>query len=109
VARTLQLSVRRSDIVARYGGEEFVVLFREASLSQALDLVERIRQAVQATPHEIGDARPVHVTVSAGVASWPEDGPLVGDLLAAADRRLFVAKEAGRNRVVGPAPHRVAS
>jgi len=108
VARTLRLSVRRSDIVARYGGEEFVVLFREAGLQQALDLVERIRQAVQARPHQIADAGAVHTTVSAGVASWPEDGPEVGDLLAAADRRLFVAKEAGRNRVVGPLQQQMA-
>jgi diguanylate cyclase (GGDEF)-like protein len=43
----------------------------------------------------------VHITVSAGVASWPADGATVGDLVATADRRLFEAKEAGRNRVVG--------
>jgi diguanylate cyclase (GGDEF)-like protein len=101
VAVTLQRAVRRSDLVARYGGEEFVILFREASLDQAVALVEEIRREIQSTPHEIGDARPVHVTVSAGVASWPEDGPTVGDLLATADRRLFTAKDAGRNRVVG--------
>jgi diguanylate cyclase (GGDEF)-like protein len=109
VARTLRLSVRRSDIVARYGGEEFIVLFREADVRQALDLVERIRQAVQMRPHWIGDARPVHVTVSAGVASWPEDGTALSDLLAAADRRLFVAKQAGRNRVIGPPQQQKAS
>ena len=101
VARSLQLAVRRSDLVARYGGEEFVVLFREATLEQAVEQVERIRQEIQAVAHVIGDARPVHITVSAGVASWPEDGPTIGDILATADRRLFVAKDAGRNRVVG--------
>ncbi len=103
VARALQLSVRRSDLVARYGGEEFVALFRGATLDQAMERVERIRQEIQSESHSIGDARPVHITVSAGVASWPEDGPTVGDLLATADRRLFMAKEAGRNRVVGRA------
>ncbi|MBL8984180.1 MAG: GGDEF domain-containing protein [Gemmatimonadetes bacterium] len=103
VARALQLAVRRSDLVARYGGEEFVVLFREASLDQAVELVERIRQEIQSVPHTIGDARPVHITVSAGVASWPEDGPTIGDILATADRRLFVAKDSGRNRVEGRA------
>ena len=102
VARALQLAVRRSDLVARYGGEEFVVLLRETDPGQALDRVEQIRQAVQSEVHQIGDARPVHITVSAGVASWPQDGSTVGDLVAAADRRLFEAKDAGRNRVIGP-------
>jgi diguanylate cyclase (GGDEF)-like protein len=101
VARALLLAVRRSDIVARYGGEEFVVLLREADAAQAYERVEQIRQAIQAESHEIGDSRPVHITVSAGVASWPADGATVGDLVATADRRLFEAKEAGRNRVVG--------
>lgn len=102
VANAMQLSVRRSDLVARYGGEEFVVLLRETDPEQALDRTERIRQAIQSAPHEIGDARPVHITVSAGVATWPEDGATVGDLMATADRRLFEAKNDGRNRVVGP-------
>lgn len=101
VARALQLAVRRSDLVARYGGEEFVVVLREMDPAQATERVEALRQAVQSASHEIGDARPVHVTVSAGVASWPEDGATAGDLLATADRRLFEAKDAGRNRVIG--------
>lgn len=101
VAEALQQAVRRSDLVARYGGEEFVVLFREAAPEQALELVERIRDTIQTVSHTIGDNRPVHVTVSAGVASWPSEGRSVGDLIATADRRLFEAKEAGRNRVVG--------
>ncbi len=103
VASALQLAVRRTDLVARYGGEEFVVLFRGASAEQALALVESIRERIQSASHSIGDNRPVHVTVSAGVASWPAEGRSVGDLIATADRRLFEAKEAGRNRVVGPA------
>lgn len=102
VARAMQLAVRRSDLVARYGGEEFVVLLREADPAQALERVEQIRQAIQSEPHEIGDPRPVHITVSAGVAAWPQDGNTVGDLMATADRRLFQAKGAGRNCVIGP-------
>ena len=87
--------------MARYGGEEFVVLFRETDAVQAIDRVEAIRQVIQSESHTIGDAHPVHVTVSAGVASMPADGVTVGDLLATADRRMFEAKSAGRNRVVG--------
>ena len=101
VAQALRLAVRRSDLVARYGGEEFVVLFRETDAAQAIDRVEAIRQVIQSESHTIGDARPVHVTVSAGVASMPADGVTVHDLLATADRRMFEAKSAGRNRVAG--------
>lgn len=104
VARALGLAIRRSDILARYGGEEFVVLFRETNAAQAMERVEHIRRMVEAEPLVDGTAAPVHVTVSAGVASWPADGAVVSDLIAEADRRLFEAKKAGRNRVVGP-PH----
>jgi diguanylate cyclase (GGDEF)-like protein len=104
VARALGLAIRRSDILARYGGEEFVVLFRETTAAQAMERVEHIRRMVEAEPLLEGTAAPVHVTVSAGVASWPADGEQVADLIAEADRRLFEAKKAGRNRVVGPPP-----
>jgi diguanylate cyclase (GGDEF)-like protein len=103
VGRALSLAIRRSDVLARYGGEEFVVLFRETSAGQALERVEHIRRAVESEPLIDGTAVPVRVTVSAGVASWPADGDSVSDLIAEADRRLFQAKNAGRNRVVGPA------
>lgn len=102
VARAMQLAVRRSDLVARYGGEEFVVLLREADAGQAVECVEQIRRAIGAEPLDVGVESPVHVTVSAGVAAWPEDGSAPIDLMATADRRLFRAKDAGRNRVIGP-------
>jgi diguanylate cyclase (GGDEF)-like protein len=103
VARALQKAIRRSDLVARYGGEEFVALFRETSAEQAVERVEQIRRAIEA--ESLLGARtagPARVTVSAGVASWPEDGLTAEELLAQADRRLFDAKHSGRNRVVGP-------
>ena len=112
VARALQLAVRRSDLVARYGGEEFVVLLRESSAQRALERVEEIREAIAREPllpqlkDPVGD--PVYVTVSIGVASWPADGRTATALLAEADRRLFVAKNAGRNRVVGAGDGREA-
>ena len=110
VARALQLAVRRSDLVARYGGEEFVVILRESSAQRALERVEEIREAIAREPllpqlkDPVGDN--VYVTVSIGVASWPADGRTAAALLAEADRRLFVAKNAGRNRVVGAADGR---
>ncbi len=102
VASTIQRAVRRSDLVARYGGEEFVVIFPEATPEGAVERTEAIRKAVAAQRFLI-PRRDVHahLTVSAGVATWPVDGNLGEDLIAIADDRLFEAKDAGRNRVVG--------
>ncbi len=103
VARVLQRAVRRSDLVARYGGEEFVVVLRETDAAEALERVQEIRRAVEAEPLPVARAAgPAKVTVSIGLASWPTDGRLTGALLQLADHRLFEAKKAGRNRVVGP-------
>jgi diguanylate cyclase (GGDEF)-like protein len=107
VARVILHAVRRSDIVARYGGEEIVVIFRETDADAALERVEEIRQAVGAEPFAVARmTAAARITVSAGAASWPADGLTGDDVLAVADRRLFEAKGAGRNRVVGPGESR---
>lgn len=103
VARSLQRSIRRSDIVARYGGEEFVLIIRESESRQGVERVEQIRQSIEAGSFPISrQTMPARLTVSAGVATWPEDGRDADALMAKADERLFAAKNAGRNRVVGP-------
>lgn len=105
VARALQRAIRRSDLVARYGGEEFIAVFRETGAEQAVERVEAIRRAIEAEPLAVGRAgATARVTVSAGVASWPEDGLGGEELIGRADARLFEAKNGGRNRVVGPPP-----
>ena len=103
VAATLRSSCRESDVVARYGGEEFALILPGVRSSRAQDLLERFRRTVAATPiHLTGRTRPVSLTVSIGVASWPEDGMTAAEILACADRRLYQAKENGRDQVVGP-------
>jgi diguanylate cyclase (GGDEF)-like protein len=113
VARVLELSVRRSDLVARYGGEEFVVVLRESAAAQALDRMEHLRRAIAADrlrlPAGAAAGEAPSITVSIGVATWPRDGRSAEDLLAEADRRLFAAKAAGRNRVVGAPSSREAA
>jgi len=107
VAQTLRKACRESDCVARYGGEEFALILPGVRSSRAADLVERIRRVVAATPIRLtGRAKPVSVTVSIGVASWPEDGTSGAEVLACADRRLYQAKQQGRDQVVGPPPAR---
>lgn len=100
VAKVLTRETRRSDVVARYGGEEFAVLLPNTELANAVRLANRIRLAIKGEPVEIGSNRPlVSVTVSIGVAQAPVHGHEPGELIEAADRALYHAKGAGRNRV----------
>jgi len=89
-------SRRDIDVVSRYGGEEFMILLPETDLQGALVVAERIRASVVAHPFCAGQ---LHLTVSAGVASMPEDGNTHEELLAQADEQLYRAKRAGRNCV----------
>ena len=111
VAQTLRRACRETDVVARYGGEEFALILPGVRSTRAHDLLERFRREVAATAiHLSSRARPVSVTISIGVASWPEDGASGAEILGCADGRLYEAKESGRDRVVGPplAPARPA-
>jgi diguanylate cyclase (GGDEF)-like protein len=103
VAATLRHSCRESDVVARYGGEEFALILPGVRSGKAQDLLERFRRIIVATPiHLPGRARPVSVTISIGVSSFPEDGLTAAEVLRCADQRLYEAKAQGRDRVVGP-------
>ncbi|MDH3296733.1 MAG: GGDEF domain-containing protein [Gemmatimonadota bacterium] len=104
VAAALRGRVRETDFVGRLGGEEFVVAFPETGSSASLVAAEGVRQAIENSPLVIAGARGgAHVTVSIGVASWPEHGEEISRLLDRADDRMYEAKLAGKNQVVGPA------
>lgn len=103
IAHVLQEAAARrpSDLAARYGGEEFLVLLPETRLTSAIKLAESIRQNVLnlALPHADSAVAPV-VTVSVGVAcARPAPASEARDLIAAADRALYQAKDGGRNQV----------
>ena len=101
IGALLRDSFRQSDTTARYGGEEFVVLLPETDMAAARCKVESLRELVAATPIQLGpQAQSVQITISAGLASFPDDGEDASDLFAAADQRMFRAKREGRNRVV---------
>jgi len=89
VAEQIAMSVRNSDMVARYGGEEFLLILPESDLSGARHVVDRIREKIEET---------LEVTVSAGVAMYIK-GFSGEELIKAADKALYKAKENGRNRV----------
>ncbi len=91
--------LRKSDVVARYGGEEFVVVLPETSKINALEVAERMRQAI-AAHHFQCQGESVSVTMSFGVAEYPEDSVDCDVLLKCADLAMYQAKERGRNCVV---------
>ena len=100
VADLLRAATRGSDIACRFGGEEFAVILPGATLLVARNRAEGIRAALESMKLEF-DGKPLGpITVSAGVASMPPHGQDWGLTLQQADRALYTAKQAGRNRVV---------
>ncbi len=101
VARILRETGRRGDILARYGGEEFVALLYGATNDEAARFAETVREAIAAEPFLGGEKQPQgRLTISGGVATYPSDAADATALLEVADRRLYRAKEGGRNRIV---------
>jgi diguanylate cyclase (GGDEF)-like protein len=98
VADTLRSEVRGSDLVGRFGGEEFVVLLPNTPGHHAHAIAERIRTSVAAATVLTTDQEPGAVTVSIGVAAHPAHGTTLDDVLEAADKALYEAKSAGRDR-----------
>ena len=100
VAKTVKKTVRSSDIVARYGGEEFCIVLPETSKENALRAAERIRKAIEGFSLKTEEFGELSITVSMGVATYPEDADGVQELVREADKALYAAKEGGKNQVV---------
>jgi diguanylate cyclase (GGDEF)-like protein len=105
LASILTRDLREIDTAARYGGEEFILLLPETDQAGALLVAQRLRSSVEQTKFVTGnpgrtDNPTEHVTISIGVALFPEEARLKRDLLEASDASLYEAKARGRNRVV---------
>lgn len=100
LAEVLAEDLRQTDLISRYGGEEFAVLLPETTKAEAMQVAERMREAVEQQINE-NNAWTQRITVSVGVATFPEDAQTAEALLEAADQALYVAKRQGRNRVIG--------
>jgi diguanylate cyclase (GGDEF)-like protein len=98
VAMLCDENKRTADVVARVGGEEFAVLLPETDLESSSAVAERLRHLVSTRPLEAGGDQ-VSVTVSVGVAEFDPTMTGVSDLIKLADRMLYRAKRAGRNRI----------
>ncbi|MDR0965087.1 MAG: sensor domain-containing diguanylate cyclase [Myxococcales bacterium] len=99
VARILRESARDTDIVARYGGEEFCVIMPETDAVGAKVIAERLRQEIEAAVFDT-EAGPLKVTLSLGIATYPESAAKKQELIDLADQCLYFAKQHGRNQSV---------
>ncbi len=100
LAVVMRRELRMHDLVARYGGEEFAVIMVNTDRQEAVQAVERLRTVVERYPFRDREVQPGgRVTVSGGLASFPEDAHRREELLRRVDKALYAAKRAGRNQI----------
>lgn len=98
-ASVLSQRLRTTDLLCRLGGEEFAALLPNTSAAQAAAIAEALREHLASSPMMV-DGTPLQMTLSAGVATFGQDGERLDELMNAADKRTYAAKRAGRNQVV---------
>lgn len=99
VAQTLKKNVRATDIVCRYGGEEMSIILPNTGKDEAFTTAEKICQRIASNKVKLSHDKESQVTISLGVSTYPHDGLTPSELITSADKRLYLAKENGRNQV----------
>jgi diguanylate cyclase (GGDEF)-like protein len=100
----LAYSIRETDVVARYGGEEFLIFLNHTDKEGAVKAAEKLRLAVEERIFDLKGEK-TRITISLGISSSPEDGTSFDELVDAADKALYHAKDMGRNRVSAADPN----
>lgn len=99
VAQKLKKNVRTTDFVCRYGGEEMGIILPNTDKNEAIITAQKICKAIAEKPFKLANDKESAVTISLGVAAYPEDGETPSEIIDKADKRLYFAKENGRNQV----------
>lgn len=99
VADLLKKTVRVTDLVARYGGEEMAIVLDNADTEEAVAIANKICKTIGTTVFKLSDTLERNVTISLGVATYPQHGEVPAELIEFADKGLYRAKESGRNKV----------
>ncbi len=99
MAQILTNSSRDIDFVCRYGGEEFAIILSGANLDQGWDIAERLRKRIEEYSFpEPSEGQSLHMTISLGLANYPDDAMNKEDLIAMADKAMYIAKFSGKNK-----------
>ncbi|MFQ6613439.1 MAG: GGDEF domain-containing protein [Fidelibacterota bacterium] len=98
VSMIMKSNIRNIDVVARYGGEEFVILLVNTNVETSLPVAERIIKKIAEYPYEI-NGETVHVTISAGMAEFPEHSDQIKNLIECSDQAMYQSKAKGGNQV----------
>ena len=105
MSATLKGQLRKLDILARYGGEEFFLVLPQTGRAEAVEVAEKLRRAIERETFADAERQPGgRITISVGVASFPEDATELTGLVDAVDAALYASKRDGRNRVSAYAP-----
>jgi len=99
MARLITDTVRNLDVAGRYGGDEFMLILPDADNETALNIIERLRMNVENLEIQVLNGIKVRLTASFGIASFPQNGTSLDDLLVAADEKLYKSKREGKNKV----------
>ncbi len=99
VASTLKRNVRATDIVCRYGGEEMSIILPNTSEDEAFSTAQKICERVAQHKFKLANGKETNVTISLGVSTFPQDGNDAETIISQADKRLYDAKNNGRNQV----------
>jgi diguanylate cyclase (GGDEF)-like protein len=94
----IQSQLRQTDVVARYGGDEFVVVLPETPSNGAVGVAERIRKSIESSPLTTRDKK-VALTVSIGIAGYPNQGHDLDTVVERADHAMYASKNGGKNRI----------
>ncbi len=100
VGERIKNSIRKDDICVRFGGDEYIVILPRTAKKAAVVIAETIRQEISKKPFRTIDNKTFNLTITLGLASFPDDAGNKEELIGKADRAMYEGKETGRNKVV---------